>query len=134
MNRRSTVSFALALVLAVGAAASRPLRAQDGAAVQRSAERSREIHEAIAARGIPIASVRCRDGRFELALGPACTAAQRAEAEALRDAIAARAPTTITVTSLEDALVVLRFEPCNDSANQVVRARYQQLRAAAQGQ
>lgn len=130
MIRRTIRPFAgLALLLSLLLGAS-ILRAQDAAVAERSA-RSVEIHEAIAARGIPIVSVRCRDGRYELVLGPACTEAQRLEAQALRDTIAAQVPPAIAVTSVEDALVVLRFEPMNPGANRIVRERYEQLRAAA---
>jgi len=44
--------------------------------------------------------------------------------------LATEAPGQTSVTTLQDALVVLRFEPNNKQANDLVRARYAALRTA----
>src|SRR5690606_17551163 len=90
-----------------------------------------EIHDAIAARGIPIVSVRCRDGQYELVPGPSCSAGQLAEAQQIMNEILSAKPAVIVVDNIQDALVVLQFEPGNESARRVLRQRYDELKAQA---
>jgi hypothetical protein len=89
-----------------------------------------EIHDTIAAHGIPIQSVRLQGDTYELVLGPNCSAVQAAEAEQIKTTILADAGHPIVVDNVTDALVVLRYEPENASANGLVRQRYLALKAA----
>ena len=59
---------------------------------------------------------------------------RQAEADALCAAVCAEAalgPLVVDPATVEDALVVLRFEPGHAKAQQLVRARYESLRTAA---
>lgn len=127
--RRAWVAFALVGVLVAGAAVT-PSRAQDREAFELG-RRACEVHDAIVAKGIPLSTVRVAEGRFELVFPESCGGAQRAEAQRICDELAAAPKVVIEVRTLEDALVVLRFEPENRSANALVRARYDALREQA---
>jgi hypothetical protein len=136
---QGTRASRLVVVGALVLGATWALRAQDSAApdaAARAASRERglksaEIHEAVAARNVPIESVRVfPDGRMELVMGSGCTPAQEAEAESICDQIL-KAPRKVTeVDNVADALVVLQFEPENAAARRLVRERYEQLRQA----
>ncbi len=93
-------------------------------------DRVAEIHEACSKAGIPVESVRFADGRYEVVMR-AGAEGRRAEADAVKDQVLAKPKAVIVVDNVNDALVVLRFEPSNASANAVLRARYEQLKAAA---
>lgn len=119
-----TALGACGLVLAVVS----QLRAQDPmVAVRRCAE----IHDAIAGAGIPIESVRLHDdGRYELILAQSSTPSQWVEAERIKASLIGER-SVIVVDNVQDALVVLRYEPDNASANRVLRERYEALKRAA---
>lgn len=119
--------FALAAVLLV-AVLLPTLHAQE--VVGFAPSRAAEILEAVVADGIPVESVRQIGDRYEIVLPPA-SAGQLSRAEQIRDQVLARPLITIVVDNLQDALVVLRFEPNNASANALVRARYAELRRQA---
>ncbi len=119
---RSVLAFVFVCV-AVGG-----LRAQEPIA---PSNRCGELHEALQERGLPVSSVRYTEGQYDVILHPAATAAQRAEAEHLKADLLSRPPAAIVVDNLQDALVVIRFEPGNPSANRVLRDRYKQLKTAA---
>ena len=124
MIRKTAMFTGLVLLGVLGALPV--LRAQDP-------HRSRcgEIHEAIAGKGIPITSIRCSDGQYEVVPGPNCSAGQLAEAQQIMNEILSAKPVVIVVDTVQDALVVLQFEPMNESARKVLRQRYDELKAEA---
>lgn len=105
-----------------------------GTSLRAQGEDSRcvEIHDALAKAKIPVDTVRLRDGEYELVLGPTCSEAQRLEAIRIRDELLATPIRPVVVDNVQDALVVLRFEPRNESALRVVEERYATLKARAQ--
>lgn len=117
----------LALGLLAGLATwSASVRAQGQ---EQPGDRVVEIHEACSKAGLPVESVRFVDGRYEVVMR-AGAEGRRGDAEAIRDQVLAKPKAVIVVDNVPDALVVLRFEPNNASANAVLRARYEQLKAA----
>jgi len=93
-------------------------------------DRVAEIHEACSRAGLPVESVRFADGKYEVVMR-AGAETRRNEAEAVMGQVLSKPKAVIVVDNVSDALVVLRFEPGNASAQSVLRARYEQLKAAA---
>ncbi len=93
-------------------------------------DRVAEIHDACSKAGLPVQSVRFNEGRYEVVMA-AGAEGRRADAEAIKDQVLSRPKAVIVVDNVADALVVVRFEPNNASANAVLRARYEQLKTAA---
>src|SRR5687768_8243508 len=116
---RGVAAALLGMTLVVGATSL--LRAEDATD---PAARVGEIHTAIEAAGIPLDSVRYTSGRYELVFKPEATAVQRADGQRICAEVCANPTPTIVVDNLQDALVVLRFEPRNASALQLVSDRY----------
>jgi hypothetical protein len=129
MKRRLPTMTLVALLGVLTMSGTMSLQAQE--APIPDAERTMEIHEAITERGIPVDTVRFDNGQIEVVLSPTCSAAQRLEAEAIRDELLSKPRPRIVVDNLTDALVVLRFEPDNASAQALVRARYDELKRQA---
>jgi hypothetical protein len=98
-------------------------QAQDVATMRRGAE----IHVAVKAAGIAVDTVEWRGGRYEVVLSPGSQGRQ-AEADRIREEVLARVDRPVVPQTLQDALVVLQFEPTNESARRLVRERYDQLR------
>lgn len=93
------------------------------------------VHDAAKAAGLPVETVRVRDGRCEVVLSNTATPVQRVEAQAI-EAAAARGDSTLTLSgartlelrrapalSLTDALAVLAVDPKDEAAMSVVTAR-----------
>jgi len=93
-------------------------------------ERVSEIHEACVKAGIPVESVRFNEGKYEIVM-PAGAENRRGDAEAVKEQILSRPRPVVVVDNLNDALVVLQFEPGNASARALVQSRYQELKTAA---
>lgn len=125
--RGAVAGVLVGMTFLVGAASL--LRAQD--TTNDGAARVGEIHTAIAAAGIPLDTVRYTSGRYELVFKLEATSAQRADGQRICDELRANPTPRIVVDNVQDALVVLRFEPNNASALQIVGARYEQLKQAA---
>ncbi|MDC3379199.1 hypothetical protein OAX78_02850 [Planctomycetota bacterium] len=90
-----------------------------------------QIHDEVAAAGILVISVRNPSGdTCEVILAEGASAGQQAQADAIATRVIAqeRGRRPIVVDNLSDALVVLRFEPDNVSAQELVRTRYQELK------
>jgi len=90
-----------------------------------------EIHEELLKADVPVVVVRQMGDKYEVVLEPNCSDQMRQLAEQIRDRVLSSEPPVIEVSNLQDALVVLRFEPHNESALQLVKARYEALRSAA---
>lgn len=130
---RKHLAMATLLFLCVLSGLS-PLLAQDPTKREKkSRPRCAEVHEAITARGITITSVRCQDGRYEIVPGPSCSAAQLAEAREIMEQVLRESASELVVDNLQDALVVIQFEPDNASARRVLKRRYDELKAATRG-
>lgn len=128
---RRCVRFCLAALAVLAMTPVLVSRADERAALEAAGRNCGAIHEEIAARGIPVASVRFADGKYELMFGPECSAGQKAEAEQIMARVLAARPVTLVVDNLQDALVVLQFDPQNASARKLVKERYDALVAAA---
>tara|TARA_B100000965_G_scaffold379862_1_gene375953 strand:+ start:2047 stop:2433 length:387 start_codon:yes stop_codon:yes gene_type:complete len=87
-----------------------------------------EIHEACQRAGISVRTVRQkRDGTYEID----CPEGDHARAcQIMEQVLATPAPGQTPVSTLQDALVVIRFEPRNRKANELLRKRYDELRQA----
>lgn len=120
LGLRAALGLALALAVAGGVRVHAQGQELPG-------DRVAEIHEACSAAGIPVESVRFNEGKYEVVMRAGADG-RRAEAEAVMGQVLAKAKAVIVVDNVADALVVLRFEPNNASANAVVRARYEQLK------
>jgi len=111
------------------------LRAQEVPGVVPASDREQgrrcaRIHEALIARGIPLRTVRCRsDGTIDVILRADASPEQIAEADRVKaEVLDAPLRAVGQVNNLQDALVVLQFEPANEDARRIVRERYDQLR------
>lgn len=133
MNTRKHLLLALVLAAVGVLGTTATLRAEDPLADLAEARKTGEIHEAIRAKGIPLALVRCEGGKFELVFEETCSPAQQAEAEAIKSSILAGPAVKLVVDNVQDALVVIQFEPQNESAVNVLKKRYAELKAAAKG-
>lgn len=125
---RLVALFCLALSLATV-----PLLTSSGQerAMPGDVPRCGEIHDAISARGIPVTSVRCRNGQYEIVPAPNCSAGQLAEAQRIMTELLSAPPAVIVVDNLQDAVAVIQFEPNNESARRLLKQRYEELKAAA---
>lgn len=111
------------------------LYAQEAPPVQPQQNRALEILEEIQKAQLPVPAVRTdAAGNYTLEFPEGCPAQAMAQAEAIKRRVLAEQPATIVVDNLQDALVVLYHEPQNASAREVVRKRYDELRAQARGQ
>jgi len=102
---------------------------QESPPVPPSPSRAGEIHEACEAEGLSIVSV-CRTSADSYSIQCAPGTSDQAATAVMQRVLATEAPGQTSVTTLQDALVVLRFEPNNKQANDLVRARYAALRTA----
>jgi len=93
--------------------------------------RCSEIHEELARAGIPVEVVRQEHQEYVIVYSPGCSDDMKLEGDAIMKRILEAEPIVIVVSNLQDALVVLRFEPHNESALQLVKERYEALRSAA---
>lgn len=127
-RRRGGWGFGLraAMGLALGVAVAGGVRVH-AQGQELPGDRVAEIHEACEKAGIPVESVRFDQGKYEVVMRAGADG-RRAEAEAVMGQVLARPKAVIVVDNVADALVVLRFEPNNASANAVLRARYEQLK------
>jgi hypothetical protein len=91
-----------------------------------------EIHDELAKAGVPVVTVRQEGDEYQVVLPPDCDPALVQRCEEIKARVLARKPPVVVVDNLQDALVVLRFEPENESALRLVRERYQELEAAAE--
>ncbi len=93
-----------------------------------------EIHEACSKAKLPIESVRKNGDRYDVILRANASPAQQTEADAIKARILNTKPAgPCKVTTVEDALVVLRFEPNNATAHALVKKRYEKLKKQSQG-
>lgn len=91
--------------------------------------RAAEIHKACEKGGVKVKTVR-QDAQGNYSVVCA-TGGSQAEADVImRRVLATEPPGQTSVTTVQDALVVIRFEPNNKRANELLEARYDQLRAA----
>lgn len=93
-----------------------------------------EIGRRVAQQRIPLSKLVIEEsGNVVVEFRPEATPGQRAETSRICDEVmASTGSEPVEVDNLVDALVVLRFEPKNASALEIVRARYDELRNQAQ--
>jgi hypothetical protein len=130
MTTRTLLALLLLAVLVLPGLADdlpAPTAADDAMCDRDSAIRA-EAEAALRAAGIK-ADVIYRGGKRVVRCYDQAAELRRVEAQALVDEAAARGALVLEPATLEDALAVLRFEPRNEKAQQIVRARYDALRA-----
>lgn len=121
---RKLVVGALVVTVAVTLSFS-ALRAQEPA-VQSS--RCGEAHEAMAEANLHVATVRQKaDGAYEVVMCEGFES-ERGEAERILRECLANPPRRTQARTVEEALVILHFEPDNVSAQQLLRSRYEEVR------
>ena len=92
-------------------------------------DRSAEILSACKKKGLKDLRTVGRTGKTDYRVE--CAASdQGAAQQVVAEVLATPAPGQTPVRTLQDALVVLRFEPRNTKANELVRKRYEELRQA----
>lgn len=94
-------------------------------------ERVAAVRAALDRAFIPVESVDYAGGRYRILFRSDASDGQRNEAQVICDALCQEVDSGVSVGTLEDALVVLRYEPFNQSARELVRARYEALKRQA---